>query len=50
MMDEDLRSCDLWLLSVKNEWNIDIIPFAWSRNLLRSEQRNSNYTRNQKIK
>ena len=52
MMDEDLRSssCGMWLFVVKNEGNVDRIPFAWSRNLLRSEQRNSNYTHNQKIK
>ena len=50
MMDEDFRSCDMWLYLVKNEGNIDRISFAWSRNLLRSEQRNSNYTHNQNIK
>ena len=52
MMDEDSRSCDMWLYLVKNEGNIDRIPFAWSWNLLRSEQRqrNSNYTHIQKIK
>ena len=49
MMDEDLSSCDMWLFLVEYEGNIDRIPFAWSRNLLRSEQRNSNYTHNQRL-
>ena len=31
MMDEDLRSYDMWLSLVKNEGNIDRIPFAWSQ-------------------
>ena len=40
MMDEDLRSCDMFNLLVKIEGNIDRVTSAWSS----MEQRNINVT------
>ena len=50
MMDEDLRSCDMWLFVGEKRKDYRQNTLAWSRNLRRSEQRNKNYTHNQKMK